>query len=82
MIVQNQALYPFYVVHTPDFHDVFPYAGATKSVYALEPFDVGRFLQAEIVWNDEKVTLSTTGPIEPGGFLFFRLAILLSLVIF
>lgn len=39
-------------------------SGATKSVYAPEPFDVGRFLQAEIVLDDEKFTLSTTGPID------------------
>lgn len=40
--------------------------GATKSVYAPEPFDVGRILQADILLDGQKITLSTTGPIEPG----------------
>lgn len=42
--------------------------GATKSVYAPEPFDVGRILQAEILSYGEKITLTTTGPIDPGLF--------------
>ncbi|ERM99102.1 stomatal closure-related actin-binding protein 1 isoform X1 [Amborella trichopoda] len=40
-------------------------SGATKSVYAPEPFDVGRYLQAEIVADGEKLLVTTTGPIEP-----------------
>ncbi|XXG50630.1 hypothetical protein AAC387_Pa02g4601 [Persea americana] len=43
--------------------------GATKSVYAPEPFDVGRYLQAEIVSNDQRITLATTGPIDPAAGL-------------
>lgn len=39
--------------------------GATKSVYAPEPLDVGRYLQAEIVSNDQRLTVKTTGPIDP-----------------
>ncbi|KAK4773588.1 hypothetical protein SAY87_028607 [Trapa incisa] len=42
-----------------------PISGATKSVYAPEPSDVGRVLQADIVLDGQKITLSTTGPIEP-----------------
>lgn len=42
--------------------------GATKSVYAPEPFDVGRILQAEIFSYGQKITLTTTGPIDPGLF--------------
>ncbi|ONK78504.1 uncharacterized protein A4U43_C02F19470 [Asparagus officinalis] len=44
-------------------------SGAVKSVYAPEPFDVGRFLQAEITLNDEKFILSTTTPIESAAGL-------------
>ncbi|XP_039136164.1 stomatal closure-related actin-binding protein 1 [Dioscorea cayenensis subsp. rotundata] len=44
-------------------------SGATKSIYASEPFDVGRFLQAEIVFNDEKIILKTSGPIDPAAGL-------------
>ncbi|KAJ8751550.1 hypothetical protein K2173_016787 [Erythroxylum novogranatense] len=44
-------------------------SGATKSVYAPEPFDVGRVLQAEIVYNDQHITLSTTGAIDPAAGL-------------
>ncbi|KAI4340480.1 hypothetical protein MLD38_025310 [Melastoma candidum] len=39
-------------------------SGATKPTYAPEPFDVGRTLQADIVYEGQYVTLSTTGPIE------------------
>ena len=68
IIIQNQAQISFYVVLSSDFllFQIWWYAGATKSVYAPEPFDVGRFLQAEIVLNDEKATLSTTAPIDSG----------------
>lgn len=45
---------------------VFVFSGATKSVYAPEPFDVGRILQVGIVSEGLQITLSTTGPIEPG----------------
>ncbi|KAK3408430.1 hypothetical protein EUGRSUZ_J00669 [Eucalyptus grandis] len=40
-------------------------SGATKQVYAPEPFDVGRILQADIFSEGQHITLSTTGPIEP-----------------
>ncbi|GAB2218439.1 hypothetical protein Drorol1_Dr00001662 [Drosera rotundifolia] len=40
-------------------------SGATKSVYAPEPFDVGRILQAEISFNGQKFTVSTSAPLEP-----------------
>ncbi|RZC77725.1 hypothetical protein C5167_002119 [Papaver somniferum] len=39
--------------------------GATKLVYALEPFDVGMTLLAEIVSDQQNITLTTTGPIDP-----------------
>ncbi|RVX05074.1 Stomatal closure-related actin-binding protein 1 [Vitis vinifera] len=42
--------------------------GANKSIYAPEPFDVGRILQADIVSNGQKATVMTTGPIEHGWF--------------
>ncbi|KMT14641.1 hypothetical protein BVRB_4g074090 [Beta vulgaris subsp. vulgaris] len=42
-----------------------PISGANKQVYAPEPFDVGRLLQAEITFDGGKVTVSTTGPIDP-----------------
>ncbi|KAK7401007.1 hypothetical protein VNO78_12317 [Psophocarpus tetragonolobus] len=38
---------------------------ATKSVYAPEPFDVRRILQVHII-SGQLITLSTTGPIDPG----------------
>lgn len=40
-------------------------SGATKSVYAPEPFDVGRILQADIIADGQMITISTTGPIDP-----------------
>ena len=43
--------------------------GATKSVYAPEPFDVGRILQAEITYNGQQITLTTTGAVDPGVIL-------------
>ncbi|KAI4304767.1 hypothetical protein MLD38_040238 [Melastoma candidum] len=39
-------------------------SGATKPTYAPEPFDVGRTLRADIVYEGQHVMLSTTGPIE------------------
>ncbi|CAL5432503.1 unnamed protein product [Camellia sinensis] len=44
-------------------------SGATKSVYAPEPFDVGRILQAEIILDGQKITLTTAGPIDPAAGL-------------
>ncbi|KAG6477348.1 hypothetical protein ZIOFF_066601 [Zingiber officinale] len=43
--------------------------GATKPVYAPEPYDVGRLLQAEIILDDQKMTVTTTGPIDPAAGL-------------
>ncbi|KAL5720462.1 Stomatal closure-related actin-binding protein 1 [Ranunculus cassubicifolius] len=40
-------------------------SGATKSIYALEPYDVGRNLVAEIVSDDQRFAVTTTGPIDP-----------------
>ncbi|CAO2832648.1 unnamed protein product [Amaranthus hypochondriacus] len=42
-----------------------PISGANKQVYAPEPFDVGRILQAEITLDGAEVFVSTTGPIDP-----------------
>ncbi|XP_072954997.1 stomatal closure-related actin-binding protein 1 [Typha angustifolia] len=44
-------------------------SGATKSTYAPEPLDVGRLLQAEVILDDERVTVSTAGPIDPAAGL-------------
>ncbi|KAL7226307.1 hypothetical protein ACSBR1_021424 [Camellia fascicularis] len=44
-------------------------SGAAKSVYAPEPFDVGRILQAEIILDGQKITLTTAGPIDPAAGL-------------
>lgn len=44
-------------------------AGATKSVYAPEPFDVGRILQAEISYDSQKITLTTTCALDPAAGL-------------
>ncbi|KAM3690759.1 hypothetical protein ACB098_09G147800 [Castanea mollissima] len=44
-------------------------SGANKSIYAPEPFDVGRILQAEIVSNGQKLTVTTSGPIDPAAGL-------------
>ncbi|KAK4407484.1 Stomatal closure-related actin-binding protein 1 [Sesamum angolense] len=42
-----------------------PISGATKSVYAPEPFDVGRILHADILIADHTITLTTSAPIDP-----------------
>ncbi|KAJ3669197.1 hypothetical protein LUZ60_011147 [Juncus effusus] len=38
--------------------------GARKTIYAPEPFDVGKILQAEIIFRDEKAMVCTAGPIN------------------
>lgn len=43
--------------------------GATKSVYAPEPSDVGRVVQVDILLDGLRITLTTTGPIEPGSLM-------------
>lgn len=40
-------------------------SGASKSIYAPEPFDVGRILQAEIIFDDQHIVLATAGVIDP-----------------
>ena len=42
--------------------------GATRPVYALEPHDVGRYLQAEIDVGGEIAVAKTAGPVDPGLF--------------
>ncbi|XP_049931687.1 stomatal closure-related actin-binding protein 1 isoform X2 [Nymphaea colorata] len=44
-------------------------SGASKSIYAPEPFDVGRQLQAEIVLPGQTVAVTTIGPIDPAAGL-------------
>ncbi|KAM7270459.1 hypothetical protein ACFE04_029673 [Oxalis oulophora] len=44
-------------------------SGANKAMYAPEPFDIGRVLQAEILSNGQKFTVSTAGLIEPASGL-------------
>ncbi|KAL9316041.1 hypothetical protein ACSQ67_017042 [Phaseolus vulgaris] len=44
-------------------------SGASKSIYAPEPFDVGRVLQVDVISESEHVTLSTAGPIDPAAGL-------------
>lgn len=38
-------------------------------MYAPEPFDVGRILQVDITTEGQMITLTTTGPIDPGPVL-------------
>ncbi|GMP68919.1 hypothetical protein CsSME_00028364 [Camellia sinensis var. sinensis] len=40
-------------------------SGANKSIYAPEPFDVGRFLEVDVVSAGQKVAVTTSGPIGP-----------------
>ncbi|GKU93514.1 hypothetical protein SLEP1_g7107 [Rubroshorea leprosula] len=40
-------------------------SGANKSVYAPEPFDIGRKLQAEINNDGQQIILTTAGAIDP-----------------
>ncbi|KAF5727583.1 hypothetical protein HS088_TW22G01279 [Tripterygium wilfordii] len=44
-------------------------SGATKPLYAPEPFDVGRILQVEIISDGQQVTLTTCGPLDPAAGL-------------
>ncbi|CAN4119779.1 unnamed protein product [Withania somnifera] len=46
-----------------------PISGATKPVYAPEPFDVGRILQAEITYGSQTTSVMTAGPIDPAAGL-------------
>ncbi|KAM6548078.1 hypothetical protein CsatB_019754 [Cannabis sativa] len=38
--------------------------GANKPMYAPEPLDVGRILQADIISNGQKVSVMTAGPVD------------------
>jgi hypothetical protein len=49
-------------------------SGATRPVYALEPHDVGRYLQAEIDVGGEIAVAKTAGPVDPGLFDWTYLA--------
>ncbi|XP_024019533.1 stomatal closure-related actin-binding protein 3 [Morus notabilis] len=44
-------------------------SGANKPVYAPEPLDVGRILQADICFNGQKASVMTPGPIDPAAGL-------------
>ncbi|KAK9196969.1 hypothetical protein WN943_005103 [Citrus x changshan-huyou] len=43
--------------------------GASKLAYAPEPLDVGRVLQADILSNGQKITVTSVGPIESAAGL-------------
>lgn len=49
-----------------NFHLLSTFSGATKSIYAPEPFDVGRILQADILTDEQTITVTTSAPIDPG----------------
>ncbi|KAL6988069.1 Stomatal closure-related actin-binding protein 1 [Sarracenia purpurea var. burkii] len=44
-------------------------SGANKSIYAPEPFDVGRFLEVDVISNGQKVLVTTAGSIGPAAGL-------------
>lgn len=44
-------------------------SGANKSVYAPEPFDVGRILQVDIISNGQKSEVTTAGHVDPAAGL-------------
>ncbi|XP_012085914.1 stomatal closure-related actin-binding protein 2 [Jatropha curcas] len=44
-------------------------SGANKCIYAPEPLDVGRILQAEIISDGHKASVTTDGPIETAAGL-------------
>jgi hypothetical protein len=44
-------------------------SGAIQSMYAPEPFDVGRILQADILSNGQKFTVTTDDPVDPDSGL-------------
>ncbi|MFS7895222.1 hypothetical protein Hanom_Chr00s002528g01701221 [Helianthus anomalus] len=44
-------------------------SGATKPIYALEPSDVGRILQVDIISDGQSITLTTSDPIDPAAGL-------------
>ncbi|XP_048611173.1 stomatal closure-related actin-binding protein 2-like isoform X3 [Brassica napus] len=52
-------------------------SGANRSVYAPEPYDVGRVIQADILSNDQRFTVATVGPINTAAGLQSRVETLL-----
>uniref|UniRef100_A0A0A9DKA4 Uncharacterized protein n=1 Tax=Arundo donax TaxID=35708 RepID=A0A0A9DKA4_ARUDO len=44
-------------------------SGATRPVYALEPHDVGRYVQAEVNFDGEIAVAKTAGPVDPDAGL-------------
>ncbi|GMH29418.1 hypothetical protein Nepgr_031261 [Nepenthes gracilis] len=44
-------------------------SGANKSIYAPDPLDVGKVLQADVLSNGQKISVTTTYPIEPAAGL-------------
>ncbi|ESQ52803.1 hypothetical protein EUTSA_v10016526mg [Eutrema salsugineum] len=52
-------------------------SGANGSVYAPEPFDVSRVIQADILSNGQKFTVTTDGPINTASGLQSRVESLL-----
>ncbi|CAN1337592.1 Stomatal closure-related actin-binding protein 3 [Linum perenne] len=61
----SKCLIQWYRVSTEGSHNEV-ILGAEKTIYAPEPFDVGRVLQVDIVSNGQKVSVTTAGHIEPG----------------
>uniref|UniRef100_A0A7N0UF41 Stomatal closure-related actin-binding protein 1 n=1 Tax=Kalanchoe fedtschenkoi TaxID=63787 RepID=A0A7N0UF41_KALFE len=51
-------------------------SGATKTLYAPEPFDVGQILLVEIISDGQLVRLTTTGPVEPVADILMQLPVL------
>ncbi|GLT95718.1 hypothetical protein SLE2022_133840 [Rubroshorea leprosula] len=44
-------------------------SGANKSMYAPEPLDVGRILEADVISNGQKATVTTDGPVDSAAGL-------------
>ncbi|KAK9078744.1 hypothetical protein SSX86_002802 [Deinandra increscens subsp. villosa] len=44
-------------------------SGATRSIYAPEPSDVGRILQVDVISDGQNITLTTSDPIDPAAGL-------------
>ncbi|XP_071720047.1 stomatal closure-related actin-binding protein 3-like isoform X1 [Rutidosis leptorrhynchoides] len=50
-------------------------SGASKSVYAPEPYDVGRILQVDVISNGQKSTVTTTCHVQPVVMIAFATAV-------
>ncbi|CAN1337584.1 Stomatal closure-related actin-binding protein 3 [Linum perenne] len=72
----SKCLIQWYRVSTEGSHNEV-ILGAEKTIYAPEPFDVGRVLQVDIVSNGQKVSVTTAGHIEPAPGLMSRVEALL-----